>query len=309
MMNSPNVKLHLIELAYGDRPWEVTNPSLYPDDIQVRTNTELFHKENAMNLAVRHFPQGWKYGAIIDADLMFTRHDWALETIHQLQHYDFVQMFSTYSHLSGKTLGTGHQAIWSAPGFAFNYVKRGYRIPTGWGNGFTSPVTHPDGYEYSLKAAKKNAPESPGAPGGAWAFTSSAFNTVGGMLDKCILGSGDHFMAFGLVGDEGKIDKEIGGYTQSYRNYIRAWQLRALQLRRKIGYVDCHVIHHFHGPMRNRAYGTRDKILVDNKYNPNTDVYYDWQGVLQLTPDKPVLRDAIRQYFLDRSEDEPQPRS
>jgi len=39
------------------------------------------------------FPSDWKYGAWWDADFHFTRHDWALEAIHQLQLYDFVQCF------------------------------------------------------------------------------------------------------------------------------------------------------------------------------------------------------------------------
>ena len=50
---------------------------------------------------IKHWPLDWKYGATIDADFHFTRHDWALETVHQLQHYDFVQLFSSYADLSG----------------------------------------------------------------------------------------------------------------------------------------------------------------------------------------------------------------
>ncbi len=90
---SPNVKLYFGELAYGDRPFEVTDSSAR--DIQFRTTCELFHKENILNNIIKRFPPGWKYGAWCDADFHFTRHDWALETIHQLQHYDFVQPFSS----------------------------------------------------------------------------------------------------------------------------------------------------------------------------------------------------------------------
>src|SRR5271157_814823 len=68
MMQTVNVDLHMIELAYGDRPFEVTNKTLYPSDIQLRTKCELFHKENLLNIAIRSFPPDWKYGAIIDAD-------------------------------------------------------------------------------------------------------------------------------------------------------------------------------------------------------------------------------------------------
>src|ERR1017187_6574648 len=47
MSCSPNVVLHVGELAYGDRPFEVTGND--PLDIQLRTEHELWHKENLLN--------------------------------------------------------------------------------------------------------------------------------------------------------------------------------------------------------------------------------------------------------------------
>src|ERR1700719_4604863 len=70
------------------------------NDVQLRTSHELWHKENILNVTVQRFPAGWQYGAIIDGDFHMTRRDWALEAVHQLQHYDFVQLFSSYSDLS-----------------------------------------------------------------------------------------------------------------------------------------------------------------------------------------------------------------
>lgn len=280
MARSSNVELHFVELAYGDRPHEVTGD--HPGDIQLRTEHELFHKENLQNVAVRYFPPGWKNGAVIDADFHFTRHDWALEAVHQLQHYEFVQLFSSYSNLSGETLGTGHRVNGTtANGFAFNWIQNGFCLP---------PRSHGYGHR------------GIGAVGGAWAFRRSAFDTVGGMLDKCVLGSGDWFMAFGLI-EEDVRDKEIRKYSADYRDYTRAWARRAARLTRNIGYIDCHAIHHFHGPMARRGYESRDEILIRNHYEPTHDTFYDWQGVLQLSPDKPRLRDAIRRYFVSRSED------
>ena len=55
-----------------------------------------------------------------------------------------------------------------------------------------------------------------------------------------------------------------------------------------------------------RAYGSRWRVLLDNQYDPRTDVSRDWQGVLQLTGNKPRLRDHIRAYFRDRNEDSPE---
>jgi hypothetical protein len=294
MRQLPNVELHLVELAYGDRPWDLADPVLYPRDVALRTRHELFHKENLLNIGVQHFPPNWKYGAVVDADFHWSRYDIALETIHQLQHYDFVQMFSSYTDLSGEHYGHGHRPIGHNNGAAYNYVKNG--MPEGFGQGgWATGASSDGGYGYGGKV---------GATGGAWAFRRSAFDTVGGMMDRCILGHGDWFMFFGLIGEEAP-DMHSNQYNPEYLSYIHAWQQRAARLTKNIGYVDAHAIHHFHGPKHRRAYSSRDKILVKHQYSPVTDVHPDWQGVLQLTPAKPRLRDDIRRYFISRSEDVP----
>jgi hypothetical protein len=304
--HSPNVKLHIGELAYGARPFEVTEPhsrhigDLPPiTNVQLRTNYELFHKENILNRVIQSFPEGWRYGAYVDADFHLTRHDWALETIHQLQHYDFVQPFSSYTDLSGETYGTGHLPLQNNSSFAFNYIQNGYRLPEGFSNGGWKTPAGADSY-YGAVAG----PRGVGATGGMWAFRRSAFDTVGGLLDKCILGHGDWFMTFGLVGEEAP-DMHIDGYTEDYRSQIIAWQANAAKLKKNIGYVDCHAIHYFHGSKIRRAYSSRDMILVKNQFSPTKDLRPDWQGIYQLTAEKPGLRDDIRRYFLSRTEDDP----
>jgi len=161
-----------------------------------------------------------------------------------------------------------------------------------------------NGYDYaaSLKAGR---PRGVGATGGAWAFRRSGFDTVGGLLDECILGHGDWFMSFGLVGEDAP-DMHVDGYSADYRSKIGAWQRNAARLKKNIGYVDCFAIHHFHGSKVRRGYSTRDVILAKHQFAPTTDLRRDWQGIYQLTPDKPGLRDDIRQYFISRSEDNPE---
>ena len=295
-----NVELHFVELAYGERPFDVTGD--HPGDIQLRTQHELFHKENLLNIGVRSFPKDWKYGAVIDADLTFTRQDWALEAIHQLQMYDFVQLFSSYSDLSGVDLGHGHRLIQTNNSFAANYHDLGHVVPKHYANGGWKAGAD----DYAPGQMTKTTVRRVGATGGAWAFRRSAFDTVGGLLERCILGHGDWFMAFGLLGELAP-DMHVGGYSPDYLQYIRGWQERAAVLKKNVGFVDGHILHHFHGPKTLRGYGNRDTLLVKHSFSPHYDVHPDWQGVLQLTPDKPRLRDDIRRYFLSRSEDLPHP--
>ena len=93
MAKEENIRHWTVEIAFGDRPFEVTEEG-NPRHIRFRTYTELWHKENMINLAVQRFPPNWEYIAWIDGDIRFARPDWAVETMHQLQHYQFVQMFS-----------------------------------------------------------------------------------------------------------------------------------------------------------------------------------------------------------------------
>jgi hypothetical protein len=279
MASSANVVLHLAELAYGERPFEVTGVDSL--DIQLRTSHELWHKENILNVAIQRFPPDWKYGAIIDGDFHMTRPDWALEAIHQLQHFDFVQLFSSYADLSAE-----HRPYRLMPSFAWNHVNRGQaRVQSS--------------AEYGAYGAA-----SPGATGGAWAFRRSAFDSVGGLLDVCILGSADWHMAFGLAG-KCNTAPETSRCSGPYIQAVERWQQRAAVLKQNIGYVDNHAIHYFHGSKVLRAYGERWKILQDNDFDPDTDLARDWQGILQLAGNKPRLRDDLRCYFRSRNEDDP----
>ena len=270
----PNVVLHVAELAYGDLPYEVTSADC-PTDHQFRTREVLWHKENLLNLTVWNFPDDWEYGGWVDGDVAFARRDVALEAIHRLQAYDFVQLFS---HVTD--LGPDREPLNTRPGFAFAQA-----------NGLDvvgKPMT-----EYGW----------PGSPGFGWAFRREAYQACGGLLDTCILGSADHHMAVGLAG----LKRPHYDTTQCGRAYARSitvWQKRAYAaVRGNVGHVPGVITHGFHGPRGQRGYEWRWQILRDHGYNPYVDLFRDDEGLYQLTRGKPKLRDAIRAYMSSRDED------
>ena len=292
MEGTKNVKLYVGELAYGDRPHEVTRADC-ETDIQFRASAALFHKENILVETIKRFPAGWKYGCIFDADFTATRHDWALETVHQLQHASWVQPFSTYATLSAKTYGGNKPAGEIRNSFAATYINNKHKVP---GN------TNSAGWAVSYDPSAKWVPV--GATGGAWAFTNEGYATTGGLLDACILGHADWFMAFGLVA-EGAPAMHDWRYHPNYINMIKAWQAKAALLKQNIGVTDHFMTHHFHGSYKNRGYESRDMILVEHQFDPLVDLRRNWQGIIELTGNKPKLRDAIQRYFISRSEDDP----
>lgn len=269
-----------VELAMGGRQFEVTQKD-DPYDLQVRTRDELFHKENLQNLGAERLPHGVQYVAFIDADAIFTRQDWAQETMHLLQHYDVIQMFSNYVDLR-----PDHTTCSPVPSFMYNYYHDGDCFP--------DPYCHYKPRKWS------------GAPGLAWAYRIEALDKLGRLLDRCILGGGDSHMAFGLVGqkDLAKLHQEVKHSTDAYRKYIAEWQINASILNKNVGYMDGTLLHKWHGERGKRGYTTRWKILDDDQFDPYVDVKLDHQGVLVWTGNKPKLRDDVRHYFRSRSEDQ-----
>jgi hypothetical protein len=85
-MKKYGVNLYVVEGAFGDRDFEVTDPE-NPRHIRVRTDSELWYKENLINIGISRLPSTWQYVAWIDGDIDFVRPDWMLETIHELQHH------------------------------------------------------------------------------------------------------------------------------------------------------------------------------------------------------------------------------
>jgi hypothetical protein len=263
-------RLTTVELAYGNRPFEVTGEG-DPRAVQLRTGHELWHKENLINIGISRLPRDWKYVAWVDADILFARPDWVQETLHQLQHYAVIQMFSPSVNLSPKYEPIGSfRKSWMAAALDGDDLS---------------------GQQYGFPH-----------PGFAWAARREAINMLGGLLDTAILGSADLHMARAFVGNV-----EIGlpkGISYGYVEALQIWQERAMQhVRGNVGVMDGLCLHMWHGRRADRRYNDRWKILVDNQYDPEFDLQRDWQSVWQLTDRNPRLRDQIRGYFRARNED------
>lgn len=281
MCQCAGVKLVTVEQAFGERPFMVTQES-DALNVQVRSFEELWLKENMINLGLERARQhGATKIAWIDADCapMQPPRRWFEETWHALQHYEFVQMWSTMVDLDETQC-----VVASGTSFMYNYLRFGTPTPKG-----------ERGYGTSW-----------GRPGLAWAANVDALDKVGGLIDFTILGSGDWYAARALIG---KIDDAIpkGTRLQAYFGKIRQWALLCDRwIKQDVGLVEGAMWHDWHGAHKNRQYDTRDQILVRANFNPDTDLKRDAYGLLQLETWEPRqirLRDDIRAYFRQRNED------
>lgn len=281
VLDSQQAHLVTIECAFGEREFVIEQQPSHHTVVQVRSSTEAWLKENMINIAISRLPLDSKYIAWIDADISFARKDWVGETLHLLQHYDVIQMFS-----EAIDLGPKQEITRVFTGFNYCYSNP-YKVPTFDKKNY---VTHKDGKGYWH-------------PGFAWAARKEAINHLGGLVDWSILGGGDTFMAYALSGllSNRTMPRSLG---PSGVAMLQEWEQRAEKyVRRNIGYMEGTIFHYWHGSRKSRAYMDRGAILTTASFDPIKDIKKDWQGLYQLNPENILLRDGIRKYFRQRNED------
>jgi hypothetical protein len=291
----PNIKLYTVEAAFGRRHHEIVEKQS-DTSLLIRTSSEIWIKENMINLGVRHlFPRDWKYMAWIDADVIWNDPSWGLEAIQQLQHYQVIQPWTdgldlgNYGNVLQHFRSFGHQHYLEFD-HDLNNAMHG-RKPSTVTTGF-APASAMPNLDYRRF----------GHTGYAWACTRLFWENVNGLMDFCILGSADHNMALAMIGN---VDFSINGkMSKAFFDKCHEWQEKALRITHKqVGATHDRLEHAFHGCKKNRFYTERWKILVHFGFDPVKDLMYDDQGVIKLIG-KPDLEHAIRHYNRSRREDD-----
>lgn len=270
MERERGIRVYVVELAYGDHGFHVAQKG-NPRHLQLHGDIPLWHKENMINIGIKKLlPPTWKAVAWVDADIEFESTTWAKDTLKVLNGYkDVVQIFSHCVDMDKR-----QNAMSIFPSFCFQYSKG---QPYG-GTGVN--MWH---------------------PGYAWACTRKAYEQMGGLYDKSILGAGDHNMSFAFLGKG--VDSVNAQATDSYKNSVVEFEEGATTLR--LGYVPGVIRHHYHGLKKNRRYMERWRILIDNAFSPDEHLTYNKDGLLVPTAACPQqILDDIMKYFKERNEDE-----
>lgn len=280
VLDSKEAILITVECTFGHRH-ELFTKTLSDRHfvIQVHSSQEIWLKENLINIAIQRLPRDAKYVAWIDSDITFARPDWVGETIQQLQHYHYVQMFSQCHDLNDR-----YENVKDHKGFMWCYQNLGIESL------------------YKTKCVSSGN-EAYWHPGYCHACRIDLINDVGGLIDWSILGGGDTFMCYALIGqiNNRTMPNSLG---KSGVEMLKEWQARAEKyVKRNVGYVDGSIFHYWHGAKKNRGYYDRGSILTRANFDPVKDLKKDYQGVYQINPDNIILRDDARKYFRQRSED------
>lgn len=263
-----NVKLYVVELAYGNQDFHVTS-STNPFHLQLRTQYALWHKENLINLGIRNLlPPNWNAVAWIDADIEFENPNWVIDTLKVLTKFDVVQLFTTCFDLDQNNVP---MSIWQS--FGYKYC-----------NGAQFEFVKGINYWHC---------------GYAWACTRAYYEKVEFLYDKSILGSADFIMTQGYFKKSGFGNKALVEFRNDIKKYVD--KLNDV----KIGFIPTNIKHYFHGSKANRKYTERNQILIKHNYNPNLHLRYNEFGLLVPTEHMGMefLID-IYNYFRERNEDE-----
>lgn len=237
--------------------------------LTVETDCFIWLKENLVNIGVASLPRSWERIAWIDADITFLNENWVECTHEALDAFDVVQLFHTAIHL-----GPNGEPIKTDKSFGYMAISSG------------TPYSKTDKYGFWH-------------PGYAWACTRKAYETMGGLLDWAILGSGDRHMALALIGRVE--DSAPGNIHPSYKKLLVQFQNKIKNL--ELGWVKGTIVHNWHGSLENRKYKERWEILTSLKYNPELDIGYTRRGLIQLTSLGNRFGKDIERYFHERCED------
>lgn len=120
-------------------------------------------------------------------------------------------------------------------------------------------------------------------------------------MDWAILGSADHHQAWACIDN---VDATIkGGMSEAFFRKCHEWQKKAaFAANLEVGFCHGRIEHLWHGNKSRRYYRERWDILIDNKYDPDTQLMHDEAG-LSLLINNPRLEIEIRRYNRSRMED------
>jgi hypothetical protein len=265
-----DVNLYIVEMIYNEQKFMVTDKN-NKNHLQLKTNIPIWHKENMVNLGVKYLlPKDYKAFAWIDADIEFDNNTWAMDTLKILNgSRDVVQLFSHCVDMSN--VNTNLNLF---NGFGYSYTKMKKYTTT------SSDYWH---------------------PGYAWAITRKAYEKIGGLYDKGILGSGDNIMALAFI-NKCILLNNIN-YSKDYNNSMLEYQKKAHTLR--LGYTPGVIRHYYHGTKQNRKYTERWKILMKYNYSPIKDLIYTDIGILAPSISfSNEFKIDILNYFKERKEDD-----
>ena len=229
----------VVEMSY------LNNDFIIPDSenfIRIQANERhlLWQKERLFNLALDKLPKKYKNVAWVDGDIIFKNQSSLSVMIDEaLSEHSAVQLFSDVNWLDE------HRQPFRTQKSCILNSRNGWH-----------------GY--------------------AWAFRREEIEKIGGMFDYHISGNGDLMLnyAFSITGSTKSMPKRTLNECVSMKKKFNKYKDKVSKYF--LGTVTCldlEIDHQYHGDYRTRKYEYRENLLRKYKFNPETDIEIDKNGL------------------------------
>ena len=259
---------------------------------QLRTNSNLWHKEQLLNKIVRDLPWEYKYVLWVDADVLFTNKNWVVDAVEELQVYQLVQLFEYSIHLEkGET----------EPSFDVAKAKKrvnerydGRRLWRSYAANWESRSNNIDSPHYDVR----------GHVGLAWAARRASLQRYP-LYERTLIGGADGIIAYGGTGQLSTVTEMKDMFQDSWDDVTKWASGWYREIGGRVGYVSGDLYHIWHGDLKDRQYYSRIKEFgphmkgiqqkddnglytpVDPKAKQYMDGYFDKREGVKTAPPKP----------------------
>lgn len=277
------VPLVTVELSFGG------DFELRPGDadilVQIRGGDIMWQKERLLNIGMKRVPVECRKIAWMDCDLLFADAGWPERASEALEEVSLLHLFQECSDLPrGATPDKrgGEATGVSAPSMVYRIVAEG---------------DAPEDLLLRFPRVERTA-----TCGLAWASRREVLEAHG-FYDACILGSGDRAILSAALGRFECCTRGIQMNARREAHYL-AWARPYFEtVGGRIGYLSGRVFHLWHGEIRDRRYGERDRGLAALDFDPVADIALDPEGAWRWSSNKRELHAFVRDYFTSRNED------
>lgn len=283
-LKKQNINLLTVELAFGDAPYQIPESH---NVVRLRSGSVMWQKERMINYALEVLPPSCEYIAWLDGDVLFRENDWVDMAVHKLEkeNNQLIQLYARawYMPKGQLLIKPGNKGYWIVPGIIAQNLKH---------------------ENWLSRRLRQDLPFS--QPGFAWAANRKWLRDAGGIFDRGVVGSGDVHFIDGCIGSwelhkhSPSIYYEAGAYK--YAGYLYDYFKNMQEKKPKYDFINANVYHLHHGELKNRKYQERKYILCKNDFDPLKDIALR-NNVYEWATDKPEMHESIKQYFVDRQED------
>lgn len=267
------IHLLTVELAFGDDDFELTGVD---NLLQMRSRDVMWQKERLLCLGIERLAEdGFSKLAWLDADIRFQNPHWPEALARALDNVSLVQIFSR-----GLILGPGRGHGLERPGVVWQL--------------HTSNLFQPRRSHLGL----------------AWGAPTHLVRRLG-LYDAAVIGGADALICYApfFVPRNPLAPQQFEQLASALQlNSLRQahyheWATRfAALVHGKLGYVEGTVEALYHGMLTHRSYLARQGILAD--FDPAHDLRLNADRCWEWATAKPEMHRQVREYFLQRREDE-----